>query len=62
MYTNLKKIEEELRMHDAYIISSVDGNGAHVGKFKGISYDSDGNLVIETDINSRSCTCSTCTN
>ena len=56
MDTNLKKIEEELRKHDAYIISSIDGNGAHVGKFKGFNYDSDGNLVIEADINGRSCT------
>lgn len=55
MDTNLKKIEEELRKHDAYIISTIDGIGAHVGKFKGFNYDSDGNLVIEADINGRSC-------
>lgn len=51
-----KEIETMLRKHNAYIISSVDGKGAHVGRLKGVTVDADGNLVIESDIDNVSCT------
>ena len=52
----LNKIEDELRKQNLYIISSIDGNGVHVGRFKGFSHDADGDLVIEADIDGVSCT------
>lgn len=52
----LHKIEDALCKHDVYVMSSVDGAGAHVGRFKEFSYDANGALVIMTDIDSVSCT------
>ena len=49
-----KQISKE---HNVYIISSVEGKGNHVGRFKGFSVDADGDLIIEADIDGLSCTC-----
>lgn len=48
----LKVIEEALKEKNAYIISSIDGKGAHIGRFKGVSVDAEGDLIIESDIDS----------
>lgn len=58
MDTNLdiKKVEEILKRNGAYILSSVDGEGYHVGRFKGIGLDTEGNFIIEADIDNISST------
>ena len=48
--------EKMLKADNIYIISSIDDKGTHVGRFKRCSLDADGNLIIETDIDSVSCT------
>ena len=52
----MKKIEEWLNKNNVYIISSIDDKGVHVGRFKGLSLDANDDLVIDTDIDSLSCT------
>ena len=52
----LNKIENKLREQNVYIISSVDGRGVHIGRFKGFSRDANDDLVIEADIDGVSCT------
>lgn len=39
-----------------YVIASIEGKGAHVGRIKGLSYDADGIPVLEIDIDAVSCT------
>ena len=51
-----KEIEKELKEHDVYIISSVGGKGHHIGRFKTISVDANGDLIIESDIDEVSIT------
>ena len=53
---NLYLYEKMLGADNIYIVSSIDNKGAHVGRFKKCSLDADGNLIIETDIDSVSCT------
>lgn len=53
----MNEIEAKLKEHNVYIISSVEGKGNHVGRFKGFSVDADGDLIIEADIDGLSCTC-----
>lgn len=48
--------EKMLKADNIYIVSSIDNKGTHVGRFKKCSLDADGNLIIETDIDSVSCT------
>lgn len=52
----LKQIEDYLTKNNVYIISSIDGVGVHVGRFKGFSLDANDDLVIDADIDSISCT------
>lgn len=52
----LNTIADTLRKQNAYIISSIDGEGVYIGRFKGFSCDADGDLVIEADIDGISCT------
>ena len=52
----LELISEYLNKHNAYIISSIDGNGTYVGRFKRLSLDADDDLIICADIDSASCT------
>lgn len=52
----MKKIEKWLNKNNVYIISSIDGEGIHVGKFKGLSLDADDDLIINVDIDSFGCT------
>lgn len=33
-----------------YVIASIGGKGAHVGRIKGLSYDADGIPLLEIDI------------
>ena len=42
---------------DIYILSKVDGKGTHVGKLISIGADCDNGIILETDIESESCTC-----
>ena len=55
-YKKLKEIEEYLKEHNVYISSSIENNGTHIGRFKGITLDADGFPIIECDIDAMSCT------
>ena len=52
----LNKIEDKLREQNVYIMSSVDGKGVHIGRFKGFSRNANDDLIIEADIDAVSCT------
>jgi len=52
----IQGIEKYLKENSAYIISSIDGEGNHVGRFKEFVIDANGDLIISTDIDSESCT------
>jgi hypothetical protein len=39
-----------------YILSKVDGKGTHIGKITGFGADVEDGIIIETDIESESCT------
>lgn len=47
---DIKSIESFLKQNNAYIMASIDGEGCHVGRFKGISQDADDAIVLEVDI------------
>lgn len=51
-----KELEQKLKEYDVYILSSVGGKGHHVGRFKGISVDANGDLIIDADIDEYSIT------
>ena len=51
----MKELESKLKELNVYVISSVEGKGSHIGRFKGFSEDANGDLVIETDIDKLSC-------
>ena len=51
-----KELEQKLKEYDVYILSSIGGKGHHVGRFKGISVDANGDLIIDTDIDKYSIT------
>lgn len=53
-YKKLRELELFLLEHNVYILSSIEGKGIHVGRFKQISLDADGNPVIECDIDKES--------
>ena len=53
-YKKLRELELFLLEHNVYILSSIEGKGVHVGRFKQISLDADGNPVIECDIDKES--------
>lgn len=39
-----------------YIQASIEGVGVHIGRIKGLSYDADGDPILEVDIDAVSCT------
>ena len=49
-------VESLLKRHAAYLIAKIDNTGAHVGKFEDITLDTDGNWIIEADVESLSVT------
>ena len=49
-------VESVLAGCNTYILSSIDGEGKHVGRFRGVSVDANGSLVISADIDKVSCT------
>ena len=49
-FKKFKEVEEFLREHNAYILSSIEGEGVHVGRFKCLSLDADGYPIVECDI------------
>lgn len=51
-----KKIEEWMKLNNVYIVSSIDGNGNHVGRLKGLYLDANDDLIISVDIDDLSCT------
>lgn len=55
-YNNLSKIEQYLKQHGCYVLSSIEGEGTHVGRFKRISLDADDDVVINIDIDAVSVT------
>lgn len=55
-YEEMKQIENKLKENKAYVISSIDEKGHHVGRFKGFSLDANGDLIIEIDIDAISST------
>lgn len=56
IFEEMKKVEEWLKTNDAYVMSSIEGKGHHIGRFKRFGLDADDNLIIEVDIDSLSCT------
>lgn len=52
----MKKVELWLKANNVYVMSSIEGKGHHLGRFKGFSLDADDNLIIDVDIDSLSCT------
>ena len=54
-FRKLREIEELLKEHSVSVLSSIEGKGIHVGRFKGIALDADGFPVIECDIDKESC-------
>lgn len=55
-YNNLSKIEQYLKQHGCYVLSSVEGKGTHVGRFKRILLDANDDIVIDIDIDAVSTT------
>ena len=49
-----ERIEAILEKHGTYILSTIDGQGVHVGCFKGIALDADANWIIEAEVESMS--------
>ena len=54
--TELNKIKEKLEEQNVYVIASIEGKGCHIGRFKGFSLDANKQLIIEVDIDEKSCT------
>ena len=48
------RIEAILKKHGTYLLSTIDGQGCHVGCYKGIALDADGKWIIEADVESMS--------
>lgn len=42
--------------NDMYILSKINGKGIHVGKIISVGIDCESGIIIETDIESTSCT------
>lgn len=55
VYNDVNRLESMLKNYDTYIISSIEGKGGYMGRFKGLSVDVDGNLFIEADLDSENC-------
>lgn len=53
---DVSDIKDVLDKQNAYVVATVEGDGCHIGRLKGISLDANGDLVIEVDISSISCT------
>lgn len=51
-----RHIKSLLTDSGAYIMSSIEGKGCHIGRIKDVGLDSDGNMVIDIDIDRVSCT------
>ena len=49
-------VESLLKRYEAYLLVKIDNTGAHVGKFEDITLDTDGNWIIEADVESLSVT------
>jgi hypothetical protein len=49
-----ERIEAILKKHGTYILSTIDGQGCHVGCYKGIALDADANWIIEAEVESMS--------
>ena len=54
--TELRKFEEELKKYNTYIASSIEGKGTHIGRFRGLSLDANGDIIILCDIDKDSVT------
>lgn len=52
----LKEFFKKLQEANAYINASIEGKGVHIGRIKGLSFDADGNPIIDIDIDALSCT------
>lgn len=52
----ISELENFIKNNNIYIASSIEGKGVHIGRIKDISYDADGAIVINTDIDAKSCT------
>lgn len=53
---DIVEIEKILRESNVYIVSSINGEGNHIGRFNGFSEDANGDLIISVDIDDMSCT------
>lgn len=50
LYKNLSEIEQYLKQHGCYVLSSVEGKGTHVGRLNKISLDANDDIVLDIDI------------
>lgn len=51
----MELVESILKANKGYIVASLDGKGHFLGEFKGLSQDADGNLIIDTNLESIDC-------
>lgn len=56
VYEVLAKLRSIMNNREVYIMSTIDGEGCHIGKITGISLDANDGIVIETNIDSISAT------
>ena len=49
-------VDEILKKHRAFVMATIDGHGCHIGTYKEISLEADGDLIINVDVESLSVT------
>ena len=52
----LRELEKSLKDNGAYVASSIEGKGTHIGRFIGLSLDANGEVIILCDIDKKSVT------
>lgn len=48
----LKALEGVSENQNIYIISTLDGKGTHIGRINKVSFDADGDVVLEANVES----------
>lgn len=43
-------VDEILKKHRAFVMARIDGHGCHIGTYKGISLEADGDWIINVDV------------
>lgn len=52
----LQEVEKLLKEGKAYVASSIEGEGMHIGRFIGLTLDANGDVIILCDIDKMSTT------